>query len=96
MDVMRNRYSNPLVHRYAGEEMSYLFSDDYKFKKWRSCWIALAEGQKELGLNILEQQVAELKGKETNLNFEVMAEKDAPGPSEEGGGKESGTLPWNA
>ena len=76
MDVMRNRYSNPLAQRYAGEEMNYIFSDDYKFRKWRSCWIALAEGQKELGLNILEEQVAELKSQEKNLNFEVMAEKE--------------------
>ena len=76
MDVMRNRYSNPLAQRYAGEEMNYIFSDDYKFKKWRSCWIALAEGQKELGLNILEEQVAELKRNEKKLNFEVMAAKE--------------------
>ncbi|MQY76697.1 MAG: adenylosuccinate lyase [Spirochaeta sp.] len=77
MDVKHDSYSNPLARRYAGKEMNYIFSDDYKFKKWRSCWIALAEAQEELGLNIMKEQVEELKGQAKNINFEVIAAKES-------------------
>ena len=53
-------YNNPLNTRYASKEMSYLFSDQYKFRTYRKLWIALAKGQKELGLAITEQQIQEL------------------------------------
>ena len=58
---MRDRYENPLTKRYASAEMSYLFSDEKKFKTWRKLWIALAEAEHELGLPISQEQVAELK-----------------------------------
>ena len=62
-DIMakRDKYENPLVSRYASKEMSYIWSPEKKFTTWRSLWVYLAEGEKELGLDITEEQIAELK-----------------------------------
>ena len=57
---MRDLYSTPLNSRYASKEMSFIFSDDMKFTTWRKLWLALAESEKELGLNITEEQIEEL------------------------------------
>jgi len=73
---MRNTYNTPLNSRYASKEMSYLFSDDMKFKTWRKLWVALAEGEKLLGLNITETQIEELKSYEDNINYEVAEKKE--------------------
>ncbi|WP_163215896.1 adenylosuccinate lyase [Clostridium thermarum] len=75
---MRNLYSTPLNSRYASKEMSYLFSDDMKFKTWRKLWVALAESEKELGLNITEEQINELRSNMDNINYEdaEMKEKE--------------------
>lgn len=67
-------YSNPLITRYASKEMQYAFSDEKRFKLWRKLWIALAESEKELGLPISEEQVAELKAHAEDIDFEA-AEK---------------------
>ncbi|MFA5527854.1 MAG: adenylosuccinate lyase [Peptostreptococcales bacterium] len=67
---MNNRYENPLNTRYTGKEMSELFSADTKFKMWRTIWIALAESQKECGLNIKEEQIEELKKFKDHINYE--------------------------
>ena len=56
-----DRYTSPLSERYASKEMQYIFSQDKKFKTWRKLWIALAETEKELGLNITDEQIEELK-----------------------------------
>ena len=56
-----DKYVSPLSERYASKEMQYIFSPDMKFKTWRKLWIALAETEKELGLNITDEQIAELK-----------------------------------
>lgn len=64
-------YTNPLITRYASKEMSANFSDDKRFKLWRKLWIALAESEKELGLNITDAQVAELKKYADDINFEL-------------------------
>ena len=53
-------YQNPLLSRYASREMAENFSDDKKFRLWRKLWIALAEAEKELGLNITDEQIAEM------------------------------------
>jgi adenylosuccinate lyase len=45
-------YRNPLVERYASAEMSRIFSDSYKFRTWRKLWLALAEIERDLGLDI--------------------------------------------
>ena len=56
-----DRYVSPLSERYASKEMQYIFSPDMKFRTWRKLWIALAETEKELGLNITQEQIDELK-----------------------------------
>ena len=73
---MRNSYNTPLNSRYASKEMSYLFSDDMKFKTWRKLWVALAEGERSLGVNITQAQVDELKSFVDNVNYEVAEEKE--------------------
>ena len=64
-------YENPLLSRYAGREMAENFSDDKKFRLWRKLWIALAESEKELGLNITEEQIAEMKKYANDINYDV-------------------------
>jgi len=58
---MRSTYNTPLNSRYSSKEMSYLFSDEKKFTTWRELWTALAEGEKELGLDITDEQIKELR-----------------------------------
>ena len=58
-----DRYQSPLSERYASKEMQYIFSPDMKFRTWRKLWIALAETEKELGLDITDEQIAELTDK---------------------------------
>jgi adenylosuccinate lyase len=74
--IMRTTYKTPLNTRYASKEMSYIFSDEMKFKTWRKLWTALAECEKELGLNISDTQIKELKENIENINYEVAEEKE--------------------
>lgn len=67
-------YENPLITRYASREMSENFSDDKRFKLWRKLWIALAESEMELGLNITKAQVDEMKKYADDVNFDVAAQ----------------------
>ena len=73
---MRNQYESPLNSRYASEKMSYLFSPDYKFKTWRKLWIALAQCEQELGLNISDEQISELIKFKDDINYEVALERE--------------------
>lgn len=73
---VKNLYSTPLNSRYASKEMSYIFSDDMKFSTWRKLWIALAEGEKELGLNITKEQIEELKSHISDINYEEAIKKE--------------------
>ncbi|NFO09873.1 adenylosuccinate lyase [Clostridium botulinum] len=73
---MRNLYSTPLNSRYASKEMSFIFSDDMKFTTWRKLWVALAEGERELGLNITEEQINELRSNIYNINYEEAIKKE--------------------
>ena len=73
---MRNLYSTPLNSRYASKEMSYIFSDDMKFSTWRKLWVALAEGEKELGLNITDEQIKELKAHINDINYDEAAKRE--------------------
>ncbi|WP_461815825.1 adenylosuccinate lyase [Faecalimonas sp.] len=71
-----HRYQSPLSERYASKEMQYIFSPDMKFKTWRKLWIALAETERELGLNITEEQIEELKANVDNINYDVAKERE--------------------
>lgn len=73
---MRNLYNSPLNSRYASKEMSYIFSDDMKFTTWRKLWVALAECEKELGLNITDEQINELKAHINNINYEDAIKRE--------------------
>lgn len=73
---MRDLYNSPLNSRYASKEMSYIFSDDMKFSTWRKLWVALAEGERELGLNISEEQINELKANIYNINYDDAIKRE--------------------
>ncbi|MBQ5361469.1 MAG: adenylosuccinate lyase, partial [Lachnospiraceae bacterium] len=68
--MANDRYVSPLSERYASREMQYIFSPDMKFSTWRRLWIALAETEKELGLPITDEQIAEMKQHITDINYE--------------------------
>lgn len=74
--MSRNMYENPLITRYASKEMSYIFSDESKFSTWRKLWIALAEAEKELGLNITDEQINEMKENIYNIDYDLAAQKE--------------------
>jgi adenylosuccinate lyase len=69
-------YQNPLNTRYASKEMSFIFSDDYKFSTWRKLWVVLAESEMQLGLNITEQQVEELKQHIYDINYDEAEKRE--------------------
>ncbi|GEN75236.1 adenylosuccinate lyase [Chryseobacterium hagamense] len=69
-----NSYKNPLEERYSSEEMLFNFSHNNKFRTWRKLWIALAEIEKDLGLDITEEQIAELKANAENIDYDKAAE----------------------
>ncbi len=71
-----DRYQNPLSERYASKEMQYIFSPDMKFRTWRKLWIALAETEKELGLNITQEQIDELKAHAEDINYDVAKARE--------------------
>ena len=71
-----DRYVSPLSERYASREMQYIFSPDKKFRTWRRLWIALAETEKELGLNITQEQIDELKAHADDINYDVAKERE--------------------
>ena len=71
-----DRYVSPLSERYASKEMQYIFSPDMKFRTWRRLWIALAETEKELGLNITQEQIDELKAHKDDINYDVAKERE--------------------
>ena len=74
--MSNDRYRSPLSERYASKEMQYIFSPDMKFRTWRKLWIALAETEKELGLDITDEQIAELKEHADDINYEVAKERE--------------------
>ena len=70
-------YTSPLSERYPSKEMKYLFSPEMKFRTWRKLWIALAETEKDLGLDISQEQIDELKANAENINYDVAKEREA-------------------
>ncbi|OPX42487.1 adenylosuccinate lyase [Ruminiclostridium hungatei] len=69
--MMKNVYESPFNARYASSEMQQIFSPDMKFRTWRKLWIALAEAEKELGLNITDAQIQQLKNMKDDINYEA-------------------------
>ena len=69
-------YTSSLSERYPSKEMKYLFSPEMKFRTWRKLWIALAESEKELGLPITDEQIAELKAAADDINYEAAKERE--------------------
>ena len=69
-----NSYKNPLEERYSSAEMLFNFSPDNKFQTWRKLWIALAEIEKDLGLDISEEQISQLKEQADNIDYKVAAD----------------------
>lgn len=69
-------YESPLNSRYAGDEMKYIFSPDRKFSAWRQLWVALAESEKELGLDISDEQIEEMKAHIYDINYDVAAREE--------------------
>lgn len=74
---MQNTYESPLNSRYASAEMQALFSPDKKFRTWRRLWIALAEAEQALGLPITDEQIAELRSHQDDINYDVAAREEA-------------------
>jgi len=68
------KYEHPLVQRYATKEMSAVWSPAFKFTTWRKLWIALATAEQELGINITDEQLEELRSKVYDVDFEKAAE----------------------
>ena len=73
---MKDSYESPLSSRYADKKMKYLFSPDKKFRTWRRLWIALAESEKELGLNITQEQIDEMKAYQDDINYDVAEARE--------------------
>ncbi len=69
-------YQSPLSLRYASKEMQSLFSNDKKFRTWRRLWIALAQAEQELGLDITDEQINELIEHKDDINYEVAQERE--------------------
>ena len=76
MERNRDGYISPLSTRYASKEMQYLFSDNHKFRTWRKLWIALAKAEKQLGLDITEQQIAQLEAHREDVNYDVAEARE--------------------
>lgn len=73
---MHDIYENPLCRRYASREMQEIFSDDRKFSTWRKLWVALAESEKELGLEITDSQLDELRAHTDDIDYEVADRRE--------------------
>ena len=71
-----DKYISPLSERYASREMQFIFSEDMKFRTWRRLWIALAETEKELGLDISQKQIDELKAHAEDINYDVARARE--------------------
>ena len=75
-DDRREKYVSPLSTRYASDEMQYGFSDKFKFSTWRKLWVALARAEKNLGLDITDEQISEMEANVYNIDFEVAEARE--------------------
>lgn len=69
-------YVTPLSHRYASNEMNKLWSNNTKYSTWRKLWIVLAEVEKELGLEISEEQINEMKANVENIDYNIVSKRE--------------------
>ena len=69
-----DKYISPLSTRYASDEMQYIFSDNNKFRTWRKLWISLAKAEKACGLNITDEQIAQMEANKDDVDYERAAE----------------------
>ena len=76
MDSSKKKYISPFSTRYASDEMQHVFSEEFKFKTWRRLWIALAKAEKQLGLDITDEQIAEMEKFKDDINYEVAQERE--------------------
>ena len=76
MERNRDGYTSPLSTRYASREMQYLFSDNNKFRTWRRLWIALAKAERRLGLNVTQEQIAQLEAHAEDINYGVAEARE--------------------
>ena len=74
--MAHDRYISPFSTRYASDEMQYTFSDDNKFRTWRKLWIALAKAEQKQGLDITDEQIAELEAHKDDINYEEAAARE--------------------
>lgn len=76
MERNHDAYISPLSTRYASAEMQHIFSENFKFRTWRRLWIALAKAERQLGLEITEEQIAELEAHKDDINYAVAEERE--------------------
>ena len=76
METNRLQYMSPLSSRYASKEMKYIFSEKKKFTTWHELWIALAKAEKELGLDITDEQIQEMIDNKDIVDFEVAEARE--------------------
>ncbi|MBR7083156.1 MAG: adenylosuccinate lyase, partial [Clostridia bacterium] len=73
---MKDRYVSPFSTRYASDEMQYIFSENFKFRTWRRLWISLAKAEKSLGIDISDEQIAELEAHKDDINYDVSEARE--------------------
>lgn len=76
MQSNKDRYISPLSTRYASDEMQYVFSENFKFRTWRRLWISLAKAEKALGLNITDEQIAEMEKYKDDINYDIAEARE--------------------
>ncbi len=76
MSTNKSNYISPFSTRYSSEDMQYVFSEDFKFTTWRKLWIALARAEKNLGLDITDEQIAELEMYKDDVNYDVAEQRE--------------------
>ena len=73
---MEKVYVTPLSGRYASKEMNEIWSSDSRYSTWRKLWVALAETEKELGIDITDEQIAEMKAHIEDIDYDVVAQRE--------------------
>ena len=69
-------YVTPLSGRYASKEMNRIWSPNAKYSTWRKLWVALAETEKELGIDITDEQINQMKENVDNIDYNIVAERE--------------------